>query len=70
MRIGPKESTMGLKTRLDGRSVENASFKILDKDGVTIAEVRLVDTTGITLEITTEEGSYISKPNGWTSKKN
>ena len=61
---------MGLKTRLDGRSEENASFKILDKDGVAVAEVRLLDTTGITLEITTEEGSYICKPNGWTSKKN
>lgn len=60
---------MGLKTRLDGRSVTNNSIKIKDPDGNVLAEVKLVDQTGITLEITTEGACYVEKPTGWTSQR-
>ena len=59
---------MSLKTRLDGRSKENSSFQIKDEEGVVVAEVRLTDVTSTTLEVTTKEGLYIEKPNGFKSK--
>ena len=59
---------MSLKTRLDGRSKDNSSFQIKDEEGVLVAEVRLSDTASTTLEITTKEGLYIEKPNGFKSK--
>jgi len=60
---------MSLKTRLDGRSEDNNSFQIKDKDGQVIAEIKLVDNLGSTLEISTQEGLHIEKPNGWSSLK-
>lgn len=60
---------MSLKTRLDGRSEDNNSFQIKNKDGEVIAEVTLIDNLGSTLEISTQEGLYIEKPNGWNSKQ-
>jgi len=59
---------MSLKTRLDGRSEDNNSFQIKNDAGEVIAEVALVDNFGATLEISTEDGLYIEKPNGWNSK--
>ena len=59
---------MGLKTRLDGRSNENCSIKIKDVDGLTLAEVVLLDNQGVTFEVETAEGCYIEKPSGWNSK--
>lgn len=60
---------MSLKTRLDGRSGNNASFKIKDSKGNTLAEISLSDKAGATLEVATAEGLYIEKPTGWTSQK-
>jgi len=60
---------MSLKTRLDGRSEDNNSFQIKNDAGEVIAEVALADNFGATLEITTQEGLYIEKPNGWNSKQ-
>jgi hypothetical protein len=59
---------MSLKTRLDGRSEDNASFKIKDADGCVLAEIRLMDSTSATLEVNTIEPLYIEKVNGWNSK--
>jgi len=58
---------MGLKTRLDGRSEDNHSFRIFDNDGHVVAEVSMMDKRGVTLEIETKEDYYIVKPNGWCS---
>lgn len=60
---------MGLKTRLDGRSPDNRSFEIKDTEGNVLAKVILVDSSGVTLEVETKEGSYIEKPSGWNSKR-
>ena len=60
---------MGLKTRLDGRSPDNSSFEIKDTEGNVLAKVVLLDSSGVTLEVETKEGSYIEKPNGWNSKR-
>lgn len=60
---------MSLKTRLDGRSKENRSFTIKDAEGNVVAEVTLLDTQGVTLEVSTATGSYIEKPSGWNSKR-
>ena len=57
-----------LKTRLDGRSEENSSFQIKDKDNNVLATVKVLDTSSTTLEIDTLDGLHISKPNGWSSK--
>lgn len=59
---------MSLRTRLDGRSEENSSFKIKNEEGEIIAEIVLVDRSGATLEIATIDGLYIEKPTGWKSK--
>jgi len=61
---------MGLKTRLDGRSDENSSFVIKNAEGEVTAEIKLLESGGITLEVSTTEGSYIEKPSGWTSQRN
>lgn len=60
---------MTLKTRLDGRSEKNASFKIKDSKGKTLATVKALDSTSANLEVTTADGLHIEKPSGWTSKK-
>ena len=59
---------MSLKTRLDSRSDNNYSFKILNKSGEVLAEISMLSQTKINLQITTQEGLYIEKPNGWRSK--
>ena len=60
---------MGLMTRLDGRSEDNASFEIKDEEGNVLATVKLLDSSGVTLEVSTADGSYIEKPSGWNSKR-
>lgn len=59
---------MSLKTRLDGRSEDNASFKVLNEAGEVLAIIRLIDKSGVTLEIATADGLYIEKPSGWNSE--
>ena len=58
-----------LKTRLDGRSSENSSFQLKDKDGKVLATINLVSQLGVTLEISTEDELYIEKPSGWNSMR-
>jgi len=58
---------MGLKTRLDGRSKDNKSFDIKDKNGEIVSTVTLSSEASAVLEVTTKEGLYIEKPNGWKS---
>jgi len=60
---------MSLKTRLDGRTEDNRSFKIKDSQGEVLAEIELQDKTGSTLKISTKAGLFIEKPNGWSSDK-
>jgi len=60
---------MGLKTRLDGRSKDNNSFQIKDNAGFVVAEVKLLDSNGVNLEVSTEEGMHLEKPSGWTSQR-
>ena len=45
-----------LKTRLDGRSEENSSFELKDKEGNVLAEVKLASGSSATLEISNKEG--------------
>ena len=59
-----------LKTRLDSRSKENKSFKIIDYDGTVLAEISLLNAKGALLGVSTVEGVYIEKPDGWRSSKN
>lgn len=59
---------MSLKTRLDGRSDDNNRFKIKNNEGEVIAEIALLGPSGTNLQISTQEGLYIEKPNGWRSK--
>ena len=61
---------MSLKTRLDGRSEENASFMVKDSQGNVLAEVKLIDKSGSTFEISTRSDLHIEKPNGWVSNEN
>jgi len=59
---------MALKTRLDHRVRKNRSIKLVHPVGEAIlAEIVLLDSIG-NIEITTVDGIYIQKPNGWTSK--
>lgn len=61
---------MSLKTRLDGRSAENSSFELCDENGKLLATIKSAHPTSIALEISTEDGLHIRKPNGWNSKPN
>lgn len=60
---------MGLITRLDGRTDKNNSFKIKDESGEVIVEVTVVNRSGTTVQINTQQGYFIEKPNGWVNKK-
>lgn len=59
---------MSLKTRIDGRAEDNNSFQIKNERGEVIAEIKLLDNFGATLEISTMADLYIEKPSGWNSK--
>lgn len=59
---------MSLKTRLDGRSAENAYFEIRNTEGELIATIKSAHPTSVALEISTAGGFYIQKPSGWKSK--
>jgi len=60
---------MSLKTRLDGRSEDNNLLLLKDRDGNTLAEVKLLDSQSVTLEVSTSNGLYVKKNNGWSSIK-
>lgn len=60
---------MSLKTRLDGRSLDNNRLQIKNDKGEVLAEIVILDSASSTLGITTSEGLHIEKPNGWTSSK-
>lgn len=57
-----------LKTRLDGRSEDNSLFEIKDAKGNVLATVKLLNNFGANLEVSTQEGLFIEKPNGWKSQ--
>ena len=59
---------MGLRTRLDGRSEENDRIFIKNPEGRILAEIVLLGSSSSTLDVITEEGLYIEKPNGWNIK--
>lgn len=58
---------MSLKTRLDGRTTDNNSFRIMNDQGEVIATIKLLSNSGSTVEIATKEGLHIEKPSGWRS---
>ena len=60
---------MSLKTRIDGRSVNNKEFTINSKEGKILATIAIQGEQSATLEVTTEDEAYLSKPNGWSSQK-
>lgn len=66
MELGGK---MSLKTRIDGRSLDNKEFTIHDKDGKELATIAIQSDQSATLSVTTTDGAFITKPNGWSSKK-
>lgn len=59
---------MSLKTRLDPRSEDNNRFYIKDCKGFVVAIIKMLGDKGSTLEVSTDDGMYIEKPNGWSSK--
>ena len=67
MKTGGK--LMSLKTRLDGRSEDNNLLLLKDRDGNILAEVKILDNQSVTLEVSTENGVYVEKNNGWSSIK-
>lgn len=70
MRHGARRIQMSLITRLDGRSKDNNLLLLKDSQNNVLAEVKLLDSSGSTIEVTTKSGLHIEKPNGWTSKTN
>lgn len=60
---------MSLKTRLDGRSKDNNLFRLKDSQGNVLATIKMVDNSGSTIEVTTQEGLHIDKPTGWSSRR-
>ena len=60
---------MALITRLDGRTDKNNSFQVKDSEGEIVVEVTVVSRAGSTIEINTQYGMYVEKPNGWVNKK-
>ena len=58
---------MSLRTRIDGRTRDNNLVQVRGKEGEVLAEIRLVDQSSITLEVSTKVGLYLEKPNGWKS---
>lgn len=60
---------MSLKTRLDPRSENNNRFYIKNDAGYVVAIIKMLGDEGSTLEISTDDGMYIEKPNGWSSKQ-
>jgi uncharacterized protein YkuJ len=61
----------GIKTRLDGRAEDkgNHMLYIHNAEGQVVAEVRQLDDKSNTLEIITQPDGFISKPSGWSSKR-
>ena len=60
---------MSLKTRLDHRTADNNSIKLVQADGEAIlAEIVLLDSIG-NIQVSTVDGIFIVKPNGWSSDK-
>lgn len=57
-----------INTRLDNRSEQNDRLYIKDKDGNVLAEI-VSASPRCSLKIATQEGLYIEKPNGYTSKR-
>ena len=60
---------MSLKTRIDGRSEDNNLLLLKDRDGNILAEVKILESQSVTLEVSTENGIYVEKNNGWSSEK-
>ena len=58
---------MSLKTRLDGRSEDNSSFEVKNKEGEVLATIKLISTSSVTLEVSTVSDLHIEKPSGWSS---
>ena len=59
---------MTLKTRLDGRSTDNNSFKLI-KDGEVLATIACLNAS-CELDISTADNIHIEKPSGFSSLKN
>lgn len=58
---------MSLKTRIDSHSEDNNSFVVKNSQGEVVAKITALHS-GINLDIDTESGYFIEKPNGWNSK--
>ena len=60
---------MAIITRLDKRSEENNRFAIIHDDTGEIIAVISTLSNKTELQIETAEGTHITKPNGYSSKK-
>ena len=58
---------MSLKTRLDGRSEDNNLLLIKDNEDNVLAEIKLLDSQSVNLEVVTVSNVHVSKNNGWSS---
>ena len=58
---------MSLKTRIDGRSEDNNLLLLKDRDGNILAEVKILDSQSVNLEVSTRSDLYVEKNNGWSS---
>ena len=65
MKTGGK--IMSLKTRIDGRSEDNNLLLLKDRDGNILAEVKVLDSQSVNLEVSTRSDLYVEKNNGWSS---
>jgi len=58
---------MSLKTRIDGRRKDNNLLLLKDRDGNILAEVKVLDSQSVNLEVSTRSDLYVEKNNGWSS---
>ena len=58
---------MSLKTRIDGRSENNNTIYLKDRQGNIVGQIVTLDRQSINLEVITHKDYYIEKKNGWSS---
>ena len=58
---------MSLKTRIDGRSENNNTIYLKDRQGNIVGQIVTLDQQSVNLEVITHKDYYIEKKNGWSS---
>lgn len=66
MNLGLK---MSLQTRLSSKSKNNNKLEVKDNSGKVVAAFTVLNGGCINLEVSTDSDYYVSKDNGWDSKR-